>query len=847
MDATANADAQPLRWRRFVACGDSFTEGMCDPADHAAEGGGTTAWRGWADRTASALAEAAAAGGGTFEYANLAVRGRLLGRIVAEQVPAALALEPDLVSLVGGGNDTLRPRCDIDALAATLESAVVRLRHQGADVLLSTATNPAASPVLRHVRGRAAAWTAAVWSIAGRHGCRVLDLWGLHALYHPRMWAADRIHLSPEGHRRVALLALETLGVPDTDASWRRPLPVPSPVRRTEALREDAAWARTYLAPWVSRRLRGRSSGDTVTPKRPVPGPVDAGRGQDADLLLTGRVRLPGGGVAEAVAVRGDRIVGVGTRAELDALAGPRTARLDAGSGLVLPGFVDAHVHPPIGGAQLRGVWLHDVRGLPAYQDAVAAYAAAHPDRPWIVGGGWAMEHFPGGTPRKEDLDAVVGDRPVFLMNRDVHGAWVNSAALRAAGIDATTPDPPDGRIERDPATGEPTGTLHEGAAYRMQADVLPQPGPDDVREAILAAQAHLHALGITSWQDAWVTPQTQEAYRALAAEGLLTARVTGALWWDRDRGLEQVEELLGRRGAGYAADGRVPGFHPTHVKIMLDGVLENRTASLLEPYLDPQACGCMALGDAGPGTATGLGQGLSYVPREVLIPALTALDAAGVSVHLHAIGDAAVRDALDAVEVARSENGPRDAATPGRRHQVAHLQVLDPEDVARFGRLGVIANLQAYWAQSEPQMDVLTVPCLGPERAAGQYPFAALAAANAPLAMGSDWPVTTADPLAQVEVAVRRVDPHRRDVAPFLPEQRLTLDQALDAFTSGSAYACGDDDAGVIAVGRRADLVVLDVDPTAPDAGPPADARVVATVAAGRMVHGPFVDRLRA
>lgn len=563
--------------------------------------------------------------------------------------------------------------------------------------------------------------------------------------------------------------------------------------------------------------------------------------GAEADLLVTGRVRLAPGRFAAAVAVRGDRIVGVGDLDDVAAACSPDAHRLDAGDGLVLPGFVDAHVHPPIAGAQLRRVWLHDVAGLPAYLRVVAEYAASHPEQDWIVGGGWAMEHFPGGTPRKEDLDAVVGDRPVFLMNRDVHGAWVNSAALRAAGIDASTPDPVDGRIERDPVTGEPTGTLHEGAAYRMQADVLPPQGPDDVRGAILAAQAHLHALGITGWQDAWVTPETQDAYVGLAAEGLLTARVTGALWWDRDRGPEQVEELLERTRRGHPGGGGVPGFHPTHVKIMLDGVLENRTASLLSPYLDPAAgCGC---GDRRTGLGEGLGSGLSYVPRDVLIPALTALDAAGVAVHLHAIGDAAVRDALDAVEVALAENGP--SATP-RRHQIAHLQVLHPDDVARFGRLGVIANLQAYWAQSEPQMDELTIPFLGPARAGGQYPFAALAAAGAPLAMGSDWPVTTADPLQQIEVAVRRVDPHRRDVAPFLPEQRLTLDQALTAFTAGSAFAGGDDDAGVIEVGRRADLVLLDRDVTAGESSRIADANVLATLASGRIVCAPFADRPR-
>lgn len=288
---TGSSPAAAMPWRRFVACGDSFTEGLCDPAPAVPADGVPTdasAWLGWADRTAMALARAAAAEGAVLEYANLAVRGRLLHQILGVQVPAALDLRPDLVSLVGGGNDTLRPGCDVDALAAQLEAAVVRIRATGADVLLSTATDPAASPVLRRVRGRAAAFTANVWTIARRHGCRVLDLWGTPSLYHPQMWAADRIHLSAEGHRRVAMLALDTLGRPDPDLSWRTPLPAPAPTPRAAALRSDVEWARTYLAPWVARRVRGRSSGDGVPAKRPLPLPFADAVPQESAGATTG-------------------------------------------------------------------------------------------------------------------------------------------------------------------------------------------------------------------------------------------------------------------------------------------------------------------------------------------------------------------------------------------------------------------------------------------------------------------------------------------------------------------------------------------------------------------------------
>ncbi|WP_236654328.1 amidohydrolase [Streptacidiphilus anmyonensis] len=550
-----------------------------------------------------------------------------------------------------------------------------------------------------------------------------------------------------------------------------------------------------------------------------------------ADVIVTGaRVRLGPGRFAEAVAVRGGRIAAVGDAADVLELAGPRTERVHADGGLVLPGFQDAHIHAPFAGRNLLRIWLNDLPGRRAYLDAVAAYAQANPGEPWIVGGGWAMEHFPGGTPRKEDLDAIVPDRPVFLFNRDVHGAWVNSRALELAGIDRHTPDPADGRIERDPATGEPTGTLHEGAAYSFNDHHVPLPGRAEWEAAILAAQRHLHALGITGWQDAWVTPGTQAAYEALTADGRLTARVVGALWWDRHRGLEQIDDLLTRRAQGLAVvsprAGLGSGFLPTTVKIMTDGVLENHTGALLEPYCD--GCG---------GHSTN--SGLTYVEPELLSAAVTDLDRHGFQVHQHAIGDRAVRIALDAVAAARAANGPG----LDRRHHLAHLQLIHPTDLPRFAQLDVVANLQTYWAKSEPQMDELTVPFLGPERAGLQYPFADLHASGARVAMGSDWAVTTANPLEQLEVAVTRTDPADRAIAPFLPEQRLPLDVAVDAFTAGSAYVNHDVQAGALAVGRRADLVVLDRDVFAPgfasaDRVPVADARVLLTVASGEVVH---------
>jgi predicted amidohydrolase YtcJ len=537
-----------------------------------------------------------------------------------------------------------------------------------------------------------------------------------------------------------------------------------------------------------------------------------------ADLVITGADVYTMDAArrwAGAVAIRGDRIVAVGSERDVQERFPSATEVLHVPGRMVLPAFQDSHVHPPFAGRYRLHVSLHDLPGVDAYLDAVATYAREHPDVPWIFGGGWLMAHFPGGTPTRELLDDVIPDRPVFLMNRDVHGAWVNSKALELGHVTRETPDPWDGRIERDPATGEPTGTLHEGAAYSFADEHLPPPTRDEWERAILVAQVHLHSLGISGWQDAWVTPATEEAYRSLGDRGELTARVVGALWWDRHRGIDQLDELVARRDRGSAGT-----FHPTAAKIMCDGVLENHTGAMLRPYCD----------SAGHETDE---RGLAYVEHDQLVQAVTGLDAHGFQVHMHAIGDRAVRNALDACEAARAANGARDA-----RHHVAHLQVIHPDDLPRFRALGVVANCQPYWAQHDPQMDELTIPYLGPDRAPLQYPFGSLQAAGATLAFGSDWSVSTADPLEEMEVAIRRADPSARDAEPFLPDQRLPLHVALAAFTKGASHVNHDDEAGSIEEGARADLVVLSRNLFDANEGTVADARVEHTIASGRPVY---------
>jgi predicted amidohydrolase YtcJ len=536
----------------------------------------------------------------------------------------------------------------------------------------------------------------------------------------------------------------------------------------------------------------------------------------EAELIITGApvyTADPGRPWADAVAVRAGRVAAVGREVEVAALRGLSTQVLRLDGGLVLPGFADAHVHTAAGGLELARCDLHEVEP-DAYAAAVARYAADHPAVPWVLGGGWAMEAFGTAGPRAAALDAVVGDRPVLLESTDGHSAWVNHRALELAGITRTTPDPPRGRIGRD-AAGEPTGALHE-AAKDLVGGLAPEPDQAEWEAAIERGQAHLHRLGITAWQDAAVEPPMLAAYRALAERGRLTGRAVAALRWLPEDGEAQLVGLVEGRERG--SSGRL---RASAVKIFADGVFENGTAAMLDPYLD---------GDGHPTDNLGIGM----LGAEELARVVTTLDAEGFDVHVHAIGDRAVRDTLDAFAAAAAANGRRDA-----RHQIAHLQFVHPDDRPRFRRLGVVANAQPFWACLDGCMRELTLPFLDPERAGWQYPWGSLRRAGAVLAFGSDWTVSTANPLEEIEVAVRRVAPDDRDGEPFLPAERVDLPAALDAFTSGAAYALRlEAETGSVTPGKLADLAVLDRDPFDEAAGPIGDARVVATLVEGRPVH---------
>jgi predicted amidohydrolase YtcJ len=565
--------------------------------------------------------------------------------------------------------------------------------------------------------------------------------------------------------------------------------------------------------------------------------------GQQAELVLaggavytadaTGRRVVPAtaasGRPASAIAVVGGRIEAIGNAGDPDIqdLMGPATEVVDLRGRALLPGFQDAHVHPAFAGITMLGCNLIGAASLDDALARISDFARQHPDREWIAGSGWRMEWFPGGTPDRQTLDAVTGGRPAYLSNRDGHGAWASTRALELAGIDARTPDPVDGRIERE-LDGGPQGTLHEGAA-NLVGVLLPPLSVEERLAGLLLAQQHMHARGITAWQDAIVgdylgSPDPLPVYLAAAASGQLTARVEGALWWDRTRGGEQLPDILARRERG-----RGPRFRANTVKIMQDGVAENFTAGMIEPYHDPAGC-------------HDHGSGLSYVDPEALRGYVTQLDALGFQVHLHAIGDRAVREALDAIEAARTANRPGQGEhRSDNRHHIAHLQVVHPADVPRFAALDVTANIQGLWAAHEPQMDELTIPFIGPERTQRQYVFGDLLRSGARLAAGSDWAVSSANPLRACHVAVNRSLPGATgaQAEPFLPNQRLDLAEALAAYTIGSAYVNHlDDQTGSIERGKLADLVVLDRDPFAHPAAEIGSTGILATYVQGEPVY---------
>lgn len=546
-------------------------------------------------------------------------------------------------------------------------------------------------------------------------------------------------------------------------------------------------------------------------------------------LITNANVFVDGASVPDqAVYIADGVIAAIGDAATVSAHPGAADAQyIDAAGGLLTPSFADAHVHTVFGGVELGRLELSASESREETLQLIAEYHdSGAGDGEWILGGGWNMAHFPGGSPTREEIDRVAPDRPAFLINADHHGAWANSRAFELAGIDANTQDPADGRFERD-ADGTPNGAMHEGA-QELFSHVLPPTTISECRTGLLRGQALLHGFGVTAWQEAILGeyagyPDVTAAYTAEMSGGI-DADVSGALWVTRELSdsespidTDAIVADFERRRAAAAAH----GFRAETAKIMVDGVAENLSAAMNEPYLD----GC----DCAGGT---LDRGLAYFSAEDLRELVPKLNARGFHAHFHAIGDRAARIALDAVAAVPEADRAR------VRNHIAHLQVVDPADVPRFAELSVTANCQALWAALEQQMVELTIPYLGEERASWQYPFGSLARSGAALAFGSDWSVSTPDPWQALHVAVNRRAPGETVTAPLQISEALTLAVALDGYTRGSHELLGTPGgAGRLVVGATADLALADRDPFAAPEAEIWQTRNVLTLRGGRIV----------
>jgi predicted amidohydrolase YtcJ len=531
-------------------------------------------------------------------------------------------------------------------------------------------------------------------------------------------------------------------------------------------------------------------------------------------LILTDaivRTMDPGRPLAEAVAAAGGRIIYVGDARGAERYRGPSTEVVDLDGRLVLPAFQDSHVHLVTGGVELEQCDLNDAAAPEEVFRRIRDYAAAHPGQAWIEGGGWALPLFPQANPTKEDLDRLVPDRPVCLSSADGHSSWVNSRALALARITKDTPDPPGGRIERDARTGEPSGTLREAAAGLVER-LIPAPTPEALQDGLRRGVALAHRFGITSIIEASADERLLEAYAALDRRGELGLRVLASLHVDPDKGTAQIARLSALREKYRAGHLRADA-----AKIFADGVLESGTAALLEPYLNR------------PGD-----RGRPNLAPEVFDALAVALDRAGFQIHIHAIGDRGVRLSLDALEAARRANGDRDL-----RHHIAHLEFIDPADIPRFRTLRVVANFQALWAYPDAYITDLVAPSLGPARSRWLRPIGSVARTGATLAGGSDWSVSSLNPLDAIEVAVTRRGPDDPPGEPWIPEELTDLRTMIAAYTTNGAYLAREERSrGSIAVGKAADLVVLDRDPFTVPAAEINQARVLWTFFEGRAVY---------
>ncbi|MGE3525656.1 MAG: amidohydrolase, partial [Gemmatimonadales bacterium] len=509
---------------------------------------------------------------------------------------------------------------------------------------------------------------------------------------------------------------------------------------------------------------------------------------------------------AQALAVKDGRMVFVGTDSGVRRWIGERTRVLDLPGRFVMPGFIDTHVHPVTGGIKLGECHLNDAASR---EDLVRTIAGCRPQAGWVRGAGWDLPIFPGGMPGRELLDSLTA-YPAYLISSDGHSAWVNSRALEIAGIGPDTPDPVNGRIERD-RSGRPSGTLRE-TAMDLVARHLPAYGADEYYRGLGRALTLAIRSGITTLHEAAADENILAAYHRADSLGRLKIRVIAAIRVSPDSDIAGEVARLSDLRARYTSE----HVRPVAAKIFLDGVIEGQTAALLAPYLDR------------PGY---LGE-LNFSPDH-LTSLVHALDSAGFKVHIHAIGDRAIRTALDAFEAqTRLDRGA------GPRHIMAHIQLWGPADLPRPARLGVVMSFQPLWAYADSYIRDLTVPRLGPARSRWLYPIRSVIETGAIVAGGSDWPVTSMNPLDAIQVAVTRRALNDSTGPAWIPEERIDLATALRMYTAGGAMASDlEQEIGMIRMGRLADLVVLSADPFAVPPGRIHEIEVVATVAGGEIV----------
>ncbi|MFL5473908.1 MAG: amidohydrolase [Gemmatimonadales bacterium] len=513
---------------------------------------------------------------------------------------------------------------------------------------------------------------------------------------------------------------------------------------------------------------------------------------------------------ASAVGIRHGRIVYVGSHSLPSGLIGSHTEVFDLGGKMLLPGFQDGHVHPIDSGMELGDCTLYDLTTATAVADSIRACARDHPDWAWIRGGGWQLPVFKDANPSKILLDKAVPGRPALLYAADGHSAWANSKALALAKITKDTPDPPHGRIERDPVTHEPSGALREDAVA-LVAKLVPQRTAAELAAGLERAEKLANSFGITTVFSASTDEPSLRAYTEADRKGMLTLRVVAAIHLDDpllDSLLPKIREL---RSTYTTARVR-----PTAVKLFADGVIESRTAALLQPYLDRK-------GDSGQPI---------YDPVRLKDLAV-ALDRSGFQIHVHAIGDRAIQMTLDAFARARERNGAHDA-----RHTITHLELIDPADIPRFRDLGVIANFQAFWANGDEYLTRLTEPALGSRRSRWLYPIASVVRTGAVVSGGSDWSVSSLNPLDAIEVGITHQQLDEPDQRPWNPAERVDLNTMIAMYTINAAYQNHlERETGSIEVGKSADLIVLDRNLFDTPQGEIHNARVLQTLLEGKTV----------